>query len=642
MKNNYTTLMQGITLDNRYKIEEHIGKGGMADVYKGKDLLLERTVAIKILHQNFSGDNDFVERFKREAQAAGKLGHPNIVNMYDVGFDQGYHYIIMEYVDGETLKDYITHEGRLSISTAVRITTAIAEGLEHAHAMGIIHCDIKPHNILITANGRVKVTDFGIARAVNSSATLRYNTSVLGSVHYLSPEQAGGKAVDVKTDIYSLGVVLYEMLTGRVPYEGETAISIAIKHVKEKLTPPTRYNPNIPPLLEGVIIKALEKSPENRYESISDFISDLRLSQGFVTPTASTQMPYDFATQVIPVVPSSTMGKIGNRGLKKNRERESNSDNRGLLATLGGLPTKYMFGGVFLLFILAFLWAFLSFGNFWSNSTVVVPNVVGKEVTVAKYILDDNHLRASINEVHNPTVPAGQVISMNPEAGAEVKEQRSIHLVVSKGPGELKVPDLRGLTIEKATKKLAEQGLVLGKVTTVDKANEEDDIILNQVPAQGTAITKGSPIEITLNKKSQKEVSTPQLVGLRLGDAKKVLSDLGLTIMQIDGVNDDDALITKQSIAGGTLTPEGSALTVTTEEKDKETVHEKSGTIDITVPNGSKSQTIKIVVIDDNGRRVIYDRTHKAGDRIEHEVHGKGQVRIQVYLNGALVQDQTL
>ena len=273
-----TMNIKGILLDNRYRIVDKIGVGGMADVYLGEDTLLGRQVAIKVLHANFANDDEFVTRFKREAQAAGKLNHPNIVNMYDVGFDQDLHYIIMEYVDGETLKEYITRHGRLSIDEAVKFTIAIAEGLEHAHTMGIVHCDIKPHNVIITRTGRVKVTDFGIARAMNATNTVMYTNSILGSAHYLSPEQASGKPVDGNTDIYSLGVVLYEMLTGRVPFEGETPIAVALKHVREKVAPPTRYNPSIPPLLEAVVMKALSKNPADRFDSISDMISDLRLS----------------------------------------------------------------------------------------------------------------------------------------------------------------------------------------------------------------------------------------------------------------------------------------------------------------------------------------------------------------------------
>ena len=249
----------GLVFDHRYEVQEKIGVGGMADVYRGKDTLLGRPVAIKILHQNFGSDQDFVARFKREAQAAGKLNHQNVVSMYDVGYDQGFHYIIMEYVAGCTLKEYIQHHSRVTIQEAVKITIAIAEGLEHAHMMGIVHCDVKPHNILITDAGRVKVTDFGIARAINSAATMMYTNSVMGSAHYISPEQASGKTINVSTDIYSLGVVLYELLTGEVPFRGETPVSVALQHVKDRVIAPRIKNSLVPPQLEQVVLTALEK-----------------------------------------------------------------------------------------------------------------------------------------------------------------------------------------------------------------------------------------------------------------------------------------------------------------------------------------------------------------------------------------------
>ena len=400
-------------LDNRYRILTKIGVGGMADVYKGEDTLLGRPVAIKILHSNFASDDEFVSRFKREAQAAGKLNHPNIVNMYDVGYDQGMHYIIMEYVDGETLKEYITRHHRLSIDEAVKITIAIGEGLEHAHAMGIVHCDIKPHNVIITNTGRVKVTDFGIARAMNTTNTVMYTNSIMGSAHYLSPEQASGKPVDGNTDIYSLGVVLYEMLTGKVPFEGETPIAVALKHVREKVIPPTRYNPSIPPLLEAVVMKALAKNPTDRFDSISEMMGDLRLSQGFTMGKTQRHEPYDFATQMIPAVDPDTLDDFSDIDDPTPNEEKKKS----MLSKIASIPQKYIVLGAAVIFLIAFLGAFLSYGNFWSNTTVDVPNVVGKQVSVAKNILEDKHLRVSTSEVTNTDVPAGQVISQSPGAG---------------------------------------------------------------------------------------------------------------------------------------------------------------------------------------------------------------------------------
>ena len=594
--------LKDIILDNRYKIIDKIGVGGMADVYKGQDSLLGRAVAIKILHANFANDDEFVTRFKREAQAAGKLNHPNIVNMYDVGYDQGLHYIVMEYVEGETLKEYIVRSKKLAIDEAVKIAIAIGEGLEHAHAMGIVHCDIKPHNVMITSNGRVKVADFGIARAMNATNTVMYTNSIMGSAHYLSPEQASGKPVDGNTDIYSLGVVLYEMLTGRVPFEGDTPIAVALKHVREKLTPPTRYNPSIPSMLESVVVKALSKKTEDRFGSISDMISDLRLSQGFNMGKSSRQVPYDFATQMIPTVDANPF---------ENDIEEENSKKSGILGFIAKIPQKYIILGAAVIFVVAFLGAFLSFGNFWSNTTVEVPNVV-------------------------------------------VKEQRTIHLVVSKGVGDITVPDLSGMTVEQAKARLKEIGLVIGKISTGNNQDKPDAVIISQSPSGDSKVTKGTTIDITINKLVAKKVEMPNVIGMTLKDARDALNSLELSVNQIAGSVDEKSVVTEQSVKAGQKIDVGGAVNLTTTLKEEaKSKDEKSsssnsgsnttnGTVDVTVPSGSKEQSLRIVVQDDTGSAVIYDGTNKPGDRVVKKVSGVGNVRIQVYLNGALVQDQAL
>lgn len=638
------TKLQGLILDNRYKIISKIGVGGMADVFKGEDTLLGRPVAVKILHSNFAGDDDFVARFKREAQAAGKLSHPNIVSMYDVGFDQGYHYIVMEYIEGETLKEYITRHERISIDNAVKFTIAIAEGLEHAHAMGIVHCDIKPHNVLITKQGRIKVTDFGIARAMNAGTTMMYTNSIMGSAHYLSPEQASGKPVNGSTDIYSLGAVLYEMLTGRVPYEGETPISVALKHVRERLIPPTRYNPSIPTLLEAAVIKALAKRPEDRFSNITEMIAALRMSQGFVNSNSGRRAPHDFGTQVLTPVPGTSYGETDDDdevyyGGEPTQE--------GWMAKLSRLPQKYILLGAFIVFLLAFVWAFLSFGNFWSNATVDVPNVVGKQVTVAKHILEDNHLRVSVSEVSNPDVPAGQVISQSPEANEQVKEQRTVHLVVSKGVGDITMPDITGMTIDQARSRLKNLGLVIGKISAGTDDSKEDGVILMQSPPGDSKVTKGATVDVTVNRVKSKKVELPNLVGMTVKDAKDALASLGLNAT-ISGAGDDTAVITQQSPEAGSSLDANTSVALTAEAKKAAPAANTSnsnvtkGTVDITVPSGKANQAVRIVVSDDSGSRTVFDGNAQPGERIVKDVSGTGRVQIQVYLNGALVQDQTL
>ncbi len=626
----------GLVFDHRYEVQQKIGIGGMADVYRGKDTLLGRPVAIKILHQNFGSDQDFVARFKREAQAAGKLNHPNVVSMYDVGFDQGFHYIIMEYVSGCTLKEYMQHyDGQISVQEAVKITVAIAEGLEHAHTMGIVHCDIKPHNILITDSGRVKVTDFGIARAINSAATMMFTHSVMGSAHYISPEQASGKSINVSTDIYSLGVVLYELLTGKVPFKGETPVSVALQHVQGRVVAPRIKNAMIPPQLEQVVLMALEKEPGKRFGSISEMIQALRMSLGYRGGTSARPMQHDFATQVLPPLETEVL-------------EEEEEQQEGILAKLGSLPQKYVIGGAVFAFLLAFLWAFLSFGNFWSNSTVDVPNVVGKQLSVATRLLEERHLRVSSSEVTNSDVPAGQVISQSPEAGESVKEQRMVHLVVSKGAGDITIPNLQGMSFDQAREKLKALGLSIGKISYTSDTSKDDGVVISQGLQAGGKASKGATVDITINQTKSTTVEIPNIVGMTIKEAKEALGNLGLSISKISGSNEDSAVVTAVSPAPGSSVKRDESITLVGQSKDgkKDEVNAKQGTtkgvVDITVPNGRASQHVKLVVIDDDGGRVVYDGTNAPGDRIVKSVSGSGNVRVQIYLNNALVQEQSL
>lgn len=626
----------GLVFDNRYEVQQKIGVGGMADVYRGKDTLLGRPVAIKILHQNFGSDQDFVARFKREAQAAGKLNHPNVVSMYDVGFDQGFHYIIMEYVSGCTLKEYIQHHGdQVTVQEAVKITVAIAEGLEHAHMMGIVHCDVKPHNILITDSGRVKVTDFGIARAINSATTMMYTNSVMGSAHYISPEQASGKSINVSTDIYSLGVVLYELLTGEVPFRGETPVSVALQHVKDRVIAPRIKNAMIPPQLEQVVLIALEKEPGKRFGSISEMIQALRMSLGYRGGTSARPIQHDFATQVLPPLETEVL------------EEEDEAQN-GILAKLGSLPQKYVIGGAVFAFLLAFLWAFLSFGNFWSNSTVDVPNVVGKQLSVATRLLEERHLRVSSSEVTNSDVPAGQVISQSPEPGESVKEQRMVHLVVSKGAGDITIPDLQGMSFDQAREKLKALGLSIGKISYESDTSKDDGVVISQGLQAGGKASKGATVDITINQTKSTMVEIPNVVGMTIKEAKEALGNLGLSISKISGSNEDSAVVTAVSPAPGSSVKRDESITLVGQPKDgkKDGSNTKQGAtkgvVDVTVPNGRSSQHVKLVVLDDDGGHVVYDGTNAPGDRIVKSVSGSGNVRVQIYLNNALVQEQSL
>lgn len=618
--------MIGKILDERYKLEKKIGSGGMADVYMAKDILLDRIVAVKILHSNFAEDNDFIVRFRHEAQSAGKLSHPNIVGIYDVGCDDSIHYIVMEYVEGQTLKQYINLHKHIPIDVAVKITIDIGNALEEAHRNGIIHCDIKPHNILLTESGKVKVTDFGIAKAVNSS-TIMNRESILGSVHYLSPEQAAGDKVTEKTDIYSLGIVFYEMLTHHLPFEGDTAVSIALKHMQNDIPKPTKFNPSISPILEECLLIALAKDVDKRYNSVSDFISELRIAQGF-TMSLYKRADHDFNAITKPILKTNI-----------NNRKKAQKENK-LLKIINQMPQKYIWIGMIVLFVICFAWAFFSFGNFWSTQNIPVPNVVGKPVEVAEHILKDKHLRVSIDEISDNDVPSGQVISQTPQAGTNVKEQRIIHLTVSKGGSVILVPDLKGLTIEQAKERLDKLGLSLGAVENGNDSKEEPDTILSQNPAPKTKVDKGTTINIVVNMKQKLVV--PSIVGMTLEDAKTALSSAKLSIGNItsqDGASENDmnSIIVSQDPAVG-FTDKNTVNIVIAKAKSSR----KSGNVSVSMPKNGSNRHVVIYAIDDNGRHSVYDSIVPPGDVVSTNVVGNGNVRIQVYIDDNLVQERNL
>lgn len=639
--------MIGHILDNRYKILEEVGTGGMAVVYKAQDILLDRIVAVKILLAKYGDDHDFVVRFRQEAQAAAKLSHPNIVNIYDVGYDENVHYIVMEYVRGETLKEYIEKHGHLPINTSIQITFDIGEALENAHKNGIVHCDIKPHNILVTETGRIKVADFGIARAINSSATNKDDHAVLGSVHYFSPEQASGGPVDERTDIYSLGVVMYEMMTGVVPFEGETAISVALQHVQDDIPLPTKYNRRIPRLVEQCILKAMAKNPDDRFQSIAEMMSELRLSQGFVN-TNKGAMPIiknNFATQKIPPLKSP------------EEEQKKNIFSR-MLDSISSHSKKSIIIGMLGVFVVAFMWAFFSFGNFWSTQDITVPDVTGKQVEIAKEILSKEHLNVSVNEIESDEVPVGEVITQTPSGGAVVKENRTIYLTVSKGNqgSEVLMPDLRDLTLDEAKKKLSEIGLTIGSVHYAESEKYENGKIISQSPASPRKVAKGSSVDVIICRKAEKKndakngQDAPTVSGMTLDTAMKTLENAGYIVGNVTNLDasKDNALakVVKQSPRSGNVVdltveygaaaavPDGSA----NNQEPAGTPH--YGTVNISVPSGASSQHVQIVVTDDNGTRVVYDKNQSAGDSITKNISGVGKTRVKVYINNSLVQDQ--
>lgn len=562
------------TLARRYELLELIGGGGMADVYKAHDVLLDRAVAVKILHQQYANDEEFVTKFRREATGAAKLAHPNIVNIYDVGEDAGSQYIVMEYVQGPTLKEVIQANGCLEPQQVVRFAKEIASALESAHRNNLVHCDIKPHNILVMEDGHLKVTDFGIARAVSAS-TMTYSGSVMGSVHYFSPEQAKGTVITTKSDVYSLGVVMYEMLTGQLPYNGETSISIALKHLQEEAVPIRQLNPSIPPVLEAIVQKSMSKDPLMRPSS-TELYADLDQAKKMLADrqpgmeAANNQDP--FATQVIPRITTEMLSENQNKAIQQTdypqrqnsylekayEEYEDEVEEKPVYKT-----KKFMLGMVAILLIGFFVGSFMSFGKFWSSAELDVPNVVGKPAAVAQQMLEDDNLRVKLVEANDDSVPAGQVISQYPEAGAHVKEQRLITLTISKGGEEVSMPDLRGMSKSNAEDKLTKMGL---RVSVYEEESEEAaGTVIKQDPRAGSKLIKGQTVDITVSKGKKKEVTVQNYTGLQVENAKSNLEANGLKLGGVSEVPSTQArgVVISQSPAAGATLQEGGTVSLT-------------------------------------------------------------------------------
>ena len=578
-------------LDGRYAIEVLVGSGGMADVYRAKDRLLERTVAVKILHRQYENDTEFIGRFQREAKAAARITHPNIVNVFDVGVAEGRHYIVMEYVPGRTLKERIKEEGPVPAVQALEIARQIASALAQAHANNLVHCDIKPHNILVMPDGNVKVADFGIARAVAES-TMTYNDNIMGSVHYFSPEQARGTIITPKSDVYSLGVVLYEMLTGRIPFDGNTAVSIARKHLEEEPQPIRSIVPNIPPVVEALVTRMMAKEPALRPDSRL-LVQDITRTEQMMHGDTAAMPTFDpDATRVLSPVEAQEIGAI------IETEEEA-----GEVAEKSFFRTKKFKLVLVLILMLGFFTGFfLSFGKFWSSVEITVPDVTGKQLTLARQILEDRHLRVTVAETFDASVPVGVVVSQTPEAGTTVKEERTITIYVSKGGEELEMPNLRGLKQEDAIKKLQQMGLRLGSAYETF-SDEDSGTVISQDPRSGTRITKGQSVDITVSKGQKvKKVTVPNVKGVPSDRAHTMIEGSGLKV----GGSTEEAsaqaagTVVSQSPAAGTEVDSGTAVQLVVSSGSKSSAPIKDGT-----KNGDPKKNDK----DPAGRRIQTEKT---------------------------------
>lgn len=568
--------MIGHELGGRYQIIERIGGGGMALVYKAQDLLLNRYVAIKVLRQQFVNDEEFIRRFRREAQSAASLSHPNIVSVYDVGQEDEIHYIVMEYVEGQNLNEIIKERAPLQVEEAVRIASQIADALDHAHHNQIIHRDIKPHNILIGRNGRVKVTDFGIARAV-TSATITQTGSVVGSVHYFSPEHAKGVATGEKSDLYSLGIVLYQMLTGRLPFLGESPISVALKHLQEQFDEPRMVNPMIPQSVENIILKSMRKNPNERYQSAKEMLRDLETC---LLPERRMESKLAFiddhdedSTRIIPAIRPQHQPQ----GVAAGPSKLSRDSGAAMVEERESAPKKKAWSKPALWVSLTLVVLLALAGVAWYVTKLVtvpevaVPNVLNLHEEQAIQTLTDKGIAVGeITREYKEGVDEGIVYEQSKPEGTMVKEGSVIDLKVSTEKPPEKMPSLTGRTYDDALQQLKDLGVDESRVQKVEENNAEIELgnVLSQSPEAGEDFNPETDTIVLKVSKGPSEVKMPDLVNKTQAEAEKAIRDAGLVLAE-DGIKEESSFeveagrVTKQwPYAPDDLVAPGSKVTL--------------------------------------------------------------------------------
>ena len=561
--------LEGKLLGGRYEIIEKIGNGGMATVYRATDKVLKRDVAVKILRDEFTTDEEFIKRFEVEAQSAARLTHPNIVSIYDVGVEDNFNYIVMELIRGKTLKEIILEEkGPLPWKWSVNVAIQIASALETAHRNNIIHRDIKPHNIIITEDGIAKVTDFGIAKAVSNSTITAFGTTI-GSVHYFSPEHARGGFTDAKSDLYSLGVVLYEMVTGKVPFDADTPVSVALKHMQEKPQEPIEVNPNVPMAVNKIIMKALQKDTNLRYQTATDMLEDLRKALknpdgDFVDdeeydPTAKTQ-----------VLHTEIYNNI--RGDKRQNE-DAKKDGK-FKAFIKRHKKLSIFIGLILLFTLSLGGTMLAL-NLTNPAEVDMPNVVGLSQDEAKQDIEEAKLVFEVaGEEYNKDVPEGFVISQKAEddlgdftttpQNKKVKEGSKVLVKISKGQEKTTVPNVEGKEKEEAIKMLEDAKLEVEVIEETSKTVQEGYVISQETDPDSEAFA-GDTVKIHVSTGTGiKQVTVISVIGQDEATAKSNLENLGLKVnVSYIEATSNNGKVTAQSIDANKTVDEGTTITIT-------------------------------------------------------------------------------
>ena len=563
--------LEGKLLGNRYEIIEKIGNGGMATVYKAMDKVLKRNVAVKILRDEFTTDEEFIKRFDVEAQSAARLTHPNIVSIYDVGVEDNLHYIVMELIQGKTLKEIILEErGPLPWKWSVNVAIQIASALETAHRNNIIHRDIKPHNIIITEDGIAKVTDFGIAKAVSNSTITAFGTT-MGSVHYFSPEHARGGYTDAKSDLYSLGVVMYEMVTGQLPFDADTPVSVALKHMQEKPKEPIEVNPNVPKAVNKIIMKALQKDPNLRYQSATEMLTDLNRALKNPNGDFVDDSEYDptAKTQVI-----NTAEMYNNsRGIDEDKNKNGKKDGK-FKSFIKRHKKLSIFIGLVLLFALSLGGTILAL-NLTNPAEVDMPNVVGLSKDEAQQEVESRKLVFEVaSEEYNKDVPEGYVISQKAESdlgdftttpgNRKVKEGSKIQVKISKGQEKTTVPNVKGKEKDEAIKMLEDANLQAEVVEETSKTVEEGYVISQETDPDTEAFA-GDTVKIHVSTGTGiKQVTVISVIGQDEATAKANLENLGLKVnVTYQEATSNNGKVTAQSVAANKVVDEGTTVTLT-------------------------------------------------------------------------------
>ena len=636
----------GKTIAGRYEILEKTGVGGMATVYVARDLVLNRQVAVKVLKEEFTTDEEFVKRFNTEAQAAASLSHANIVSIYDVGNEDNIYYIVMELVRGKTLKQIITEEGAIPWKWAVNIAIQIASALEMAHKNNIVHRDIKPHNIIITEDGVAKVTDFGIAKAVSNSTITAFGTTI-GSVHYFSPEQAKGGYTDAKSDIYSLGVVMYEMLTGKVPFDADTSVSVALKHMQESPVEPIELNENIPVAVNDIILKAMQKEPMARYQTATEMIKDL--NKALKDPDGDfvyNEELDDGLTRRMDAITDDMLDKKNN-GKKKKKNK---------IALFFEKHPKAKIPAIILLCLVLFGISLLATSvimDLANPKEVQIPNLVNMTEEEAKAELDKLKIKYNkVNEAYSTEVEAGKIMTQDPpyRDNFKIKEKSTISVVISKGTETTTVPKVIGMKYDEAVKALEEAKLEVEKVEEASKTVEAG-IVISQETAANTTANAGDKVTIHVST-GVAQAEVPSVMGKTEAEARTAITDKNLKVeVKYDSdTSKENGVVIDQSVNAGKEVDEGTTITITV-NKFEET---KEATIDVNVKSvtggydasnedlkeSDKKKDLKITVDGDTVYNKKVDLNLTTINSVT--ISGKGTVTVKVYVDGVLKKTKDL